>query len=164
MVGQDHLTLHVGFVDFTPLLVYSSIMDPRRLFQVSLGRLQQEIASKPFYRSTALEYTCGPNSWKYTQNTAYVIVRHNNSLSLIKSRKPGHDVNHPEHQQNRQAAVKLLCRCGRPRALQAQTHPLVRAGQFALHSVTVKATSFHSEYEPAVKMIKVRQSGEFKCL
>ena len=37
MVGRDYLTPHVGFVDFTPLPVYSPITVPRRLFQVSLG-------------------------------------------------------------------------------------------------------------------------------
>ena len=39
MVGRDHPTLHVGFVDSTPLQVHSPIMDPRRLFQVSLGHV-----------------------------------------------------------------------------------------------------------------------------
>ena len=92
------------------------------------------------------------------------MARHNSGLSLIKSQKPDQDVNLSGHRQNRQAAVKLLCRCGRPTALQAQTYPLFTAGQFALHSVTVEVTSFHSEYESAVKMMGARQSGGFKYL
>ena len=39
IVGRDHLPLHVGFVEFTPLPVCSPTMVPRGLFQVSLGHL-----------------------------------------------------------------------------------------------------------------------------